>query len=249
MSDQKNFFDMTPKQSLVLGLSWGVALIAVIGFVVLLFSGFSGGDTPKSGKSANVNTNVNTNAGAQPTPSAPADSGDVTKLSPVSGADHIRGNKNAKVTLIVISDYQCPFCQRHEPTITQLLKDYGDKIRVVWRNMPLTSIHNNAQKAAEASECAGDQGKFWEMHDKLFENQTALDDASLKKYAQTLGLNTSAFNTCLDSGKMADKVNKQSDEAQAAGISGTPATFVNDTLVKGAYPVDTFKQIIDGLLK
>jgi len=244
MSDQKKFFDMTPKQSLVLGLSWGVAVIAIIGFVVLLVSSFSSGDTTKTVKP----TNTNTNAAVNPTPTAD-ETGDVTKLSPVTNADNIRGGKNAKVTLIVVSDFQCPYCQRHETTMAQLLKDYGDKIRVVWRNMPLTSIHQYAQKAAEAAECAGEQGKFWEMHDKLFANQSALTDSDLKSYAKALGLNTSKFDNCLDSGAMADKIAKQSAEAQAAGIAGTPGTFVNDQLVKGAYPVDTFTQIIDSLLK
>jgi protein-disulfide isomerase len=248
MSDQRNFFDMSSKQSLVLGLSWGVAIISVIGFCVMLAGSLSSGSTAVAAKPANANANAAVKPTPTPTP-APEDTGDVSKMSAVSGSDHIRGNKNAKVTLIVVSDYQCPYCQRHETTINQLLKDYGDKIRVVWRNFPLSSIHPYAQKAAEAGECAGEQGKFWEMHDKMFENQSALDEASLKSYAKSLGLNSGSFESCLTSGKMADKVTKQASEAQAAGISGTPGTFVNDQLVKGAYPIDTFKGIIDGLLQ
>ncbi|MFA6215927.1 MAG: DsbA family protein [Patescibacteria group bacterium] len=245
--NKKNFFDMSPTQSLVMGLSWGVAVISIIGLIFVLASGQSAGKAKQP--AANANVNANTNVAPTPTPTpTPADTGDVTKLSPVSASDYIRGDKNAKVTLIVISDFQCPYCQRHEATLTQVMKDYSDKIRVVWRNFPLTTIHPYAQKAAEASECAGEQGKFWEYHDKLFENQSALTVDNLKSYAKDLGLNTSKFNDCLDSGKYTDLVNKEAQEAQAAGVSGTPGTFVNDQLVKGAYPYETFKQLIDAEL-
>jgi protein-disulfide isomerase len=247
MSEQRKFFDMSPRQALALGFITGIAIFSLIALIILLVSGWSGGsdNVARPAVNAGVNTNVNANPTPIPTPSA---TGDVSKLSPVTNQDYIRGNKNAKVTLIVVSDFQCPFCQRHETTLTQILKDYSNKIRIVWRNFPLTSIHPYAQKAAEAGECAGEQGKFWEMHDKMFENQSALDADNLKKYAKDLGLNASKFNTCLDSNKYADKVNKQAQEAQAAGISGTPGTFVNKELVKGAYPYDTFKQLIDAEL-
>jgi protein-disulfide isomerase len=234
---ERKFFDMSPAQSLFMGVISTVAVICLAGLIFVLASGGGIGGF----KADQLNGNADVNVNPTPDQAEPEPAGDVTKLSPVTSADHIRGNANAKITLIVVSDYQCPYCQRHEPTISQVLKDYGDKVRVVWRNMPLTSIHPYAQKAAEAGECAGDQGKFWEMHDKLFEN--------LKSYAKDLGLNTSKFNDCLDSGKMASKIQKQSAEAQAAGISGTPGTFVNTELVKGAYPFETFKTIIDGLLK
>ncbi|MFA5021908.1 MAG: thioredoxin domain-containing protein [Patescibacteria group bacterium] len=248
---EKKFFDMSPTQSLVFGLISGVAVISLIGFLFLLVGGqvSFGAKSDKSDKVVNVNANVNTNVNPTPTQAEPEAASDVTKLSPVTSADHIRGNANAKVTLIVISDFQCPYCQRHEPTMQQVLKNYGDKVRIVWRNFPLTSIHPYAEKAAEAAECAGEQDKFWEMHDKLFENQSALTNDDLKSYAKALGLNTSKFNDCLDSSKMAAKIAKQSEESQAAGVSGTPGTFVNDQLVKGAYPYDTFKTMIDALLK
>ena len=119
----------------------------------------------------------------------------------------------------------------------------------MYRHFPLTSIHPNAQKAAEASECAAEQGKFWEFHDKLFANQTALAITNLKTYAKDLGLNQTQFDSCLDSSKYAAKVNQQASEAQAAGVTGTPGTFVNDELVRGAYPVSAFTQIIDPLLQ
>ncbi|OGY47399.1 MAG: hypothetical protein A3J65_00935 [Candidatus Buchananbacteria bacterium RIFCSPHIGHO2_02_FULL_45_11b] len=244
--DDRKFFDLSGKQGLALGFSWGIAIVCLAGLVIVLTGGLTaGGDQGKV-----LGASVNANAAAQPAPTpAPEVNGDVAKLSPVSASDYIRGHKNAEVTLIMISDFQCPYCQRHEATITQLLKDYGDKIRVVWRNLPLVSIHQYALKAAEASECAGEQGKFWEMHDKIFANQSALTVDNLKSYAKELGADEAKFNRCLDSGKYADKINKQAAEAQAAGVSGTPGTFINDTLVKGAYPIETFKTIIDELLE
>lgn len=247
MPDKKDFFDMSSKQSLVLGLGWGIAIVSVIGFVVLL----AGGSPSDSGsvKNTNVAANANTNPTPTPTPTpTPEASGDISKTAPITDSDHIRGNKNAKVTLLEYSDFQCPFCQRHNPTLDQLITQYGDDVRVVFRHFPLNSIHPQAQKAAEASECAAEQGKFWEMHDLMFANQSALDVTSLKGYAKTLGLSQSQFDSCLDTGKYASKVNQHASEAQAAGITGTPGTFVNDQLVKGAYPVATFQQIIDSML-
>ena len=228
-----------------MGLSWGIAAVAIIALVVTMAGGPAGDGDKGSRVNANSNVNTNVNTNTQPTPVATAD---VTKLSPVTDADYIRGNKNAKVTLIEVSDFQCPFCQRHVPTMEQILDEYGDKVRIVYRHFPLSSIHPYAQKAAEASECAGEQGKFWEMHDVMFENQSALDVNSLKDYAADLGLNASQFSSCLDDGKYAAKVRQQTQEATAAGITGTPGTFVNSQLVKGAYPFDTFKQIIDAEL-
>lgn len=243
----RDFFDMSSKQSMVMGLAVGVAAISSIGFLALLFDGGSAGLS--SGTVAGTTNLVNTNTAA-PAPSAPAPSGgNLAAVSPVTDADHIRGNKNAKVTLIEYSDFECPFCKRHKPTLDQLLSQYDGDVRLVYRHFPLTSIHPNAQKSAEASECAGEQGKFWEYHDILFDNAPALAPANLKSYAGQLGLNQSQFDSCLDGGKFASLVSKQASEAQRAGITGTPGTFVNDQLVRGAFPISQFQQIIDGLLQ
>jgi protein-disulfide isomerase len=118
----------------------------------------------------------------------------------------------------------------------------------VYRDFPLTSIHQYAQKAAEASECADDQGKFWEYHDLLFANQSTLDVDSLKGYAAELDLDTATFNDCLDEGKQSSEVEKDSQDAQAAGVTGTPAFFINGQLVSGAQPFSVFQQVIDQLL-
>lgn len=244
MSEERNFFDMTTKQSLVLGLAVGIALVSLAGFTVMLAGGMP--EKAESGTVLGVNANVNANTNAAPAPTAaPAETGDVSKLAGVLKDARSQGPSNAKVTLIEISDFQCPYCQRHSATMDQIMKDYDGKVRKVWINFPLTSIHPQAMKASEAAECAGDQGKFWEMHNKIFDNISALSVDNLKQYAADLKLNAAKFNSCLDEGKYAEKIQAQMAAAQAAGVSGTPGTFVNGQLVKGAYPYETFKQIID----
>lgn len=159
--------------------------------------------------------------------------------------DHILGDFNAPITLVEFSDFECPFCERHYPTLKKILNDYKGKVRLVYKHFPL-SFHPNAQKAAEASECADEQGKFWEYHDKLFENQpNGYSLEKFKQWAKDLGLNTSKFNECLDSGKYAQKVQADYQEGIQKGVQGTPATFVNGQLVSGALPYEVFKQIID----
>lgn len=140
-----------------------------------------------------------------------------------------KGNKDAKLTLIEFSDYQCPFCGRHAgATVPQIDKDYivTGKVRYVFRDFPLESIHAQAAKAAEAAHCAGDQGKYWEMHDKLFANQKALAPKNLVEYARAIGLKAKPFKKCLDSGMYADKVKNSVTEGQKLGISGTPALLL-----------------------
>jgi protein-disulfide isomerase len=162
--------------------------------------------------------------------------------------DAVRGPANAPVEIIEFSDYQCPYCERAYPTVQQILRTYGDKVKFIYRDFPLSSLHPYAQKAAEAAECAGEQGKYWEMHDKLFENQGALDVPSLKQYAADLGLDTAAFNSCLDNGDMASEVQNDFNDGQAAGVSGTPTFFINGKMLVGAQPFDAFKAVIDAEL-
>lgn len=163
--------------------------------------------------------------------------------------DHIRGSFDAPVTLVEFSDFECPFCERIFPTLNKILSDYQGKVRLVYKYFPL-SFHPNAQKAAESAECAFEQGKFWEYHDKLFENQPAgFSVDKFKQWAGDLGLNTAQFNSCLDGGKYAQKVQADFQEGQQNGVNGTPATFVNGQLVSGAQSYESFKQIIDNLLK
>jgi protein-disulfide isomerase len=164
--------------------------------------------------------------------------------------DAIKGDPNAPVTIIEFSDYECPFCGKYfEQTYPQIKEEYVDtgKVRLVFRDFPL-GFHDYAQKAGEAAECAGEQGKYWEMHDKLFENQDSLDVSSLKQYAQDIGLDTASFNSCLDSGMMEDEVKSDMDEGQDYGVTGTPAFFINGIPLTGAQPFSAFKEIIDAEL-
>jgi protein-disulfide isomerase len=122
-------------------------------------------------------------------------------------------------------------------------------VRLIWKDFPLTSIHPNAFKASEAAHCAGDQGKYWEMHDRMFANQQALDVAALKKSAADLGLDADKFATCLDAGKYADKVRAGMQEGTALGVGSTPTVFINGRLLTGAQPYEAFRQIIDDELQ
>jgi protein-disulfide isomerase len=163
--------------------------------------------------------------------------------------DPAQGSEDAAVTIIEFSDFQCPYCARFDTeTLPQILSNYGDRVRFVYRDFPLTSLHENALKAAEASECADDQGKYWEYHDLLFQNQSALDDASLKSYAASLGLDTAAFDQCLDSDAQMSEIQKDVQDGITAGVQGTPAFFVNGILIEGAQPYAVFQAAIEAAL-
>jgi protein-disulfide isomerase len=161
----------------------------------------------------------------------------------------IRGNPNAPVTIVEFSDFECPFCSRARPIVNQVRETYGDKVRVVFRNFPLYQIHAEAQKAAEAAGCAGEQGKFWEMHDRLFANQGKLQVPDLKAHAVALGLGADAFNQCLDSGKHGGDTQLDAQEGSEYGVNSTPAFFINGRSLVGAQPFETFAQLIDDELE
>lgn len=163
---------------------------------------------------------------------------------------YFKGNEDAKVVVVEWSDFECPFCHRfYTETMSQIESKYietGD-IKFVFKQFPL-SFHAQAQKAAEASECAGEQGKFWEMHNLLFESGVEGGVTGFKQYASDLGLNTEQFNTCLDSGKYVQKIADDIAEGQAKGISGTPGFLINGKLVVGAQPYAVFEQEIEAAL-
>lgn len=161
-----------------------------------------------------------------------------------------RGPEDAPVTIVEFTDYQCPFCKRHFDEVTPTLFDtYGDDVRYVVRNFPLTSIHPQAQKAAEAAECAHAQGRFWEYHDTLFENPRALGVADLKGHARSVGLDEAEFDACLDGGETEDVVQADVEEGQNLGVSGTPTFFVNGLRYTGATPPDVFLDRIEQALE
>ena len=188
----------------------------------------------------------------QPTPSVVPTPGTV-EIDP--GDNPAKGPTDAKVTVVEFSDFQCPYCARFvQQTMPEILSNYGDKIRFVFMNVPPSQIHENAEKAAEASECANEQGALWQYHDILFANQSALAVDNLKAYAAQLGLDATKFNECLDSGRMASLVQADMEvatkAAQEAGLDrfGTPAFFINGKHLGGAQPFDVFKQALDAAL-
>jgi len=169
---------------------------------------------------------------------------------PSADDDPVEGDAKAPVTIIEFSDFQCPFCGKFfKDTLPQLRNEYikTGRVKLVYRDYPL-DFHPYAQKAAEAADCADEQGKFWQMHDKLFDNQDAITASELKKYAADLGLDTAKFNNCLDTSKYEQEVKKDLADGNTIGVSGTPAFFINGISVSGAQPYSVFKQIIDGEL-
>lgn len=160
----------------------------------------------------------------------------------------IRGNPKAPVTVVEFSDFQCPYCARSRQTVLRVRDAYGDKVRWVFRHFPL-DFHAQARKAGEAGACAGEQGRFWQMHDAMFANPGKLQVAELKQTAKTLGLDPLAFDRCLDSGKYADRVERDVEAGARSGVSGTPAFFVNGRPIIGAQPFEAFEQVIDDELQ
>ena len=195
------------------------------------------------------------------TQQAPRPAADALPSEPIDIVkEPFKGPANAKVAIIEFSEFECPFCARYgRDTYPQIMKEYVDtgKVKYVWRDYPL-GFHKNAQKAAEAAHCAGEQGKFWEMHDRLFANQQNIAPADLPKHAEALQLNASLFQQCVDSGRFAADIRKDMDVATGAGISGTP-TFLIGTVqpngsvkvtkkLVGAKPFAEFKAALDTLL-
>lgn len=178
------------------------------------------------------------------------------------GGHPFKGHPHARVTLVEFSDYQCPFCARHaREAFPQLEREYINtgKVKYVFRDFPIVSIHKDAFKAAEAAHCARDRGKFWEMHDRLFAHQAALGPKDLLLHAQTLGLDPQEFQRCVDSGKFAATIRQGLADGQRAGVRGTPTFFLgltdaNDArirtvrMIRGAQSYATFRDAIEALL-
>jgi len=157
--------------------------------------------------------------------------------------DHIRGPEEAPVTVVEYGDFECPYCGQAEPSVRELLRDFGD-VHYVWRHLPLTDVHPNAQLAAEAAEAAGRQGKFWEMHDLLLDNQNALQPRDLVRYAASLDLDTDRFTADLRKHTGAAHVSEDLDSADLSNVSGTPTFFVNGKRHYGAYDIQTLSKAV-----
>jgi len=171
------------------------------------------------------------------------------------------GKMDAPVTIVEFSDYQCPYCRRYSLTVFPVLKrDFIDtgKVRYVFRDFPLSSIHREAQKAHESAHCAGEHQKYWEMHDVLFQQQRDLMVTSLKKYGASLGIDSEVFAGCLDSGRYEADIQKDVGQGTAAGVRGTPSFFIGKsesgdsitgTMIRGAQPLAHFQQVINQMLE
>ena len=221
-----------------------IALIVggVVGFAVgSMFKSSSGAGT---GNTAVVAPSPSAPSAARP---APAPGEETTFRVPLEESPQ-KGASSALVTIVEFSDYQCPFCSRAHNTVVQLQKDYGEKLRVVMKQNPL-SFHNRAKPAALAALAAGEQGKYWEMHDKMFANQQALEDANLEQYARDIGLNVDKWKADMASPKFQSQIDKEQALAMSLGATGTPAFFINGTLLVGAQPYPAFKARIDEELK
>jgi len=238
-----------------LGITTGIAIISTVGFVALLFRVGPGSDTTK--KVAAATSNTNAAPAAADTNTAPAQAAGPVKA--VSDSDHIRGAKDPQVYLVQYSDFECPFCKSFQPNVQQAMQEYGDKIAEIYRHYPL-SFHANAQKEAEASECVNELGgadKFWKFGDAIYErttsNGTGFALTALAPLAKEVGVNEKKFQECLDSGKYATKVQTDETDGTAAGVSGTPTTFIvkkdgSAKLVSGAVPYAQLKAAIDAAL-
>jgi protein-disulfide isomerase len=162
----------------------------------------------------------------------------------VAAEGQLRGPTSAPVTIVEFSDFQCPFCSRAEDTVKKVMDTYKGKVRLFYRDYPLP-FHPNAQKASEAALCAGDQNKYWEMHEKLFASQSALTVPQLKDHAKGLGLDAGKFDKCLDGGDKAKVVETSKKVGEELGVNGTPHFFINGRGLSGAQPFEKFKELID----
>ena len=244
MAEQTPMSGMSQGKTFLLGIVAGVLVLCTIGFFVLLSMQFGDKDTKGTVNAGGTPTQVTNTGNTAPT---------AITVAPVEDDEHIKGGKKAKITLVEYSDFQCPYCGAFEPTVDQVLEKYPDDVRVVFRHFPLRSIHPNAAPAANASECAAEQGKFWEFHAKLFQNQETLSTTLYSSIAKEIGLNVSKFDSCVSSNKYASDVQADEASAQSAGGRGTPYSVLvgpngEQSVISGAQPFSAVAAAIQQML-
>ena len=254
-SRQDEFLGISnPKNAFIVGVISSLAVLGMFGSFVFGSMALGSGDGIKIGLEAgggNSDSGGNEEVAPSPSPSQAPVAQPAADVPPVAADDHVRGNKNAPITIIEYSDFECPFCERFHPTMQKIVQDYDGKVKWVYRHFPL-SFHPNAMPAAEAAECASEQGKFWEFADALFENQDRLGDDLYAELVGTLGLKKADFDACRASDKYISQISAELDAGSAAGINGTPGSFIIDAngnaqLISGALPYDSIKQAIDSV--
>ncbi len=259
MSEKPLFEGSSPKLTFIFGLITGLAATSVLAVLILISSANGKAETGKVKPSVNDKQVADNGGqtppsqGGDPSPS-PAPNPNIV-LPTVSDTDHVLGKADAKVTIVEFSDFQCPYCQRHHPTLQRISKEYGDDVRWVYKHFPLDSIHPNARPAAEASECVADLGgndAFWQYADKLFANQSSLGDDLYVRLAKEVGVKEDAFKKCYESQKFAERVDADYSQGIQAGVTGTPGNIIiangSGVPVSGAVPYEQFQSIIDSLL-
>jgi protein-disulfide isomerase len=186
------------------------------------------------------------NASEASNPVSPEGTPQVVRYDVPVDDDPFLGSEDAEITIIEFSDYECPYCRSwHAEVYSKLLDTYGDQVRFVYRDFPLESIHVNAKPAAEAANCANEQGKFWDYHDKLFSMELGLSPEAYQEYATQLELDTDQFQECIDSGRYKEEIQADFDFAANLGVRSTPTFFVNGIAVVGAQPFEVFQQVIE----
>lgn len=163
----------------------------------------------------------------------------------VASTDPVRGPNSARVTIVEFSDYQCPFCARVTPAIAKVLATYGDRVRLVWKDFPLEDIHPRAVELARAARCAGEEGKYWEFHDRVFASQEQSGTLPIDDYAKALGIQPRDFAECVKSGRHAKAVVEGQDAGTRLGVESTPTLFINGRKVTGAQPFEVLARVID----
>lgn len=226
---EKKFITDSPKLNFFIGLILGIAILGVTGFGIML------------AKDNDGETNKN--------PEVAGDQQDAPqKINfEITNEDNVLGDKDAPIKIFEFSDFQCPYCARFHEVMNQIVEEFDGKVAWVFKHFPINS-HPLAMPGALASECAGDQDKFWEMSDLIFEDLASLDKDSFEKFGEELDLNMDDFNSCVAEEKYKDKILADYNMGIDAGVGGTPTSFINGKMLPGAVPFENMKEIIEELL-